>query len=656
MAGPLTRDQPLDPGGSERAGPGKAARENSVPRGERRRQLVEATIASIAKFGLSNTTLSKVTQIAGLSPGIVSFYFNSKDALLLATLRYVAEEYEQAWNGALIEAGPDPAAQLLAAVEVNFDPQLSDPHRIAVWHAFWSEARAREEYLKLCGDRDAAYYEQTLALCQRIIDDGSYRHLDAEAIAHAVEGMIDSAWQSMLFTPENYDRSAALRSCRAFLASIFPHHFAMPAKPGESALDLVGTAAATEPQPAGSSETPGATLGPTPGATPGATGAAPWTGLPAWTYDNAALHALERERLFQPSWQLVCHVSNLPRPGDYATLDLLDERVIVVRGEDDAVRAFHNVCRHRAHALAEEAFGSCPGVLRCTYHGWSYHLDGRLKAVPAPETFPGLDFETHGLVPIELEVFLGFVHVRLRGGGPSLAEIMAPLAAELAPYRFEELQPYERLWQRELAADWKIVWDNYLESYHFTTSHPGLYDLIGADTAIVPLDGGLTRLSNPIRDKPARHWSARAYQRLLPEVEHLPPALRRRWSVFPQFPGVSFGVYPDRVDYLQILPLGPGRTLLRSHSYALPDDRRAMRAARYLGLRLVDRVQAEDEALILSVQRGLRSAVHGSGLLSEQEVMLRAFHDWIRERLPVTCLAEPPSPASLATRNAAMLG
>lgn len=649
MPGSLTRDRPLGGPGPEKAGrdqvgPGrtgpdpigseKAARESVVPRGERRRQLIESTITSIAKFGLSNTTLAKVTQIAGLSPGIVSFYFNSKDALLLATLRYVAEEYEQAWNRALAEAGPDPTAQLLAVVEVNFDPQLSDPQRIAVWHAFWSESRAREEYLKLCGDRDAAYYEQTLALCQCIIEEGGYRHLDAEAIAHAVEGMIDSAWQSLLFTPENYDRPAALRSCRAFLASIFPHHFAMPAKPETPVL--ASAEAVPEQAPADSES-------------------APWRGLPAWTYDNAALHAMECERLFLPSWQLVCHVSNLPRPGDFATLDLLGERVIVVRGEDGALRAFHNVCRHRAHALAEEAFGHCPGALRCPYHGWSYHLDGRLKAVPSRQAFPGLDFGKHGLVPIEVEVFLGFVHIRLRGGGPSLVELMAPLGAELAPYRFEEMQPYEGLWQRELAADWKTVWENYLECYHFVTSHPGLYDLIGADTEVVPLGGGLVRLSQPITDKPARNWSARAYQRVLPEAEHLPPTLRRRWSFFPQFPGVAFDIFPDRMDYLQFLPLGPGRTLLRSHAYALADERRAMRAARYLSLRMVERAQGEDEAMITSVQRGLHSSAYGNGVVSEQEIMLHVFHDWLRERLPVTRLAEPPSSTSLAIRNAAML-
>ena len=634
MPGPLTRDRP-----PQRGGPEKASRDMAIPRGERRRQLIEATISSIAKFGLSNTTLAKVTQIAGLSPGIVSFYFNSKDALLLATLRYVAEEYEQLWDQALAEAGPDPADQLMAVVEINFDPRLSDPQRIAVWHAFWSESRAREEYLKLCGDRDATYYEQTLVLCQRIIEDGGYRHLDAEAIAHAADGIIDSAWQSLLFTPDNYDRAAALRTCRAFLASIFPQHFPLPAK-ADAAVLTFAAAEASAPQPA-TAEAPDAP--------------APWTTLPAWTYDNAALHALERERLFLPDWQIVCHVSDLPRAGDFVTLDLLGERAIVVRGEDGLPRAFHNVCRHRAHALAEADSGACPGVLRCPYHGWSYHLDGRLKAVPSPKGFPGLDMAAHGLLPITLEVVLGFVFIRLRGEGPPLAERLAPLVAELAPYRFEALQPLDGLWQRELAVDWKTVWDNYLESYHFATSHPALTELIG-ETERVPLDGGLMRLSNPIRDKPARNWSARAYQRLLPEAEHLPPELRRRWSVFPQFPGVTFDVFPDRMDYLQLLPLGPGRTLLRSRSYALPDERGAMRVARYLSMRLIDRVQAEDEALIASVQRGLATQAYGSGPLSEQEVMVRAFHDWIRERLPVTRLPEPPAAASLATRNAAMLG
>src|SRR5690606_34778108 len=118
--------------------------------------------------------------------------------------------------------------------------------------------------------------------------------------------------------------------------------------------------------------------------------------LPGWTYDNAEFFALEREQLFLASWQLVCHVSEVAAPGDFATLNLMGERALVVRGDDGVLRAFYNVCRHRAAAVASGETGHCPGQLRCPYHGWVYGLDGRLKAVPGQQSFPELDKSEYG--------------------------------------------------------------------------------------------------------------------------------------------------------------------------------------------------------------------------------------------------------------------
>lgn len=116
----------------------------------RRQQLIEATITAISRRGLSRTTLAEVAKIAGLSAGIVNFYFKSKDALLLATLRYLADEYEAACGEAVRPGGASPAAVLEAVIDTDFDPSISDPKKVAVWFAFWSEARARPAYLKPC--------------------------------------------------------------------------------------------------------------------------------------------------------------------------------------------------------------------------------------------------------------------------------------------------------------------------------------------------------------------------------------------------------------------------------------------------------------------------------------------------------------------------
>src|ERR1700757_2593302 len=137
-----------------------------------------------------------------------------------------------------------------------------------------------------------------------------------------------------------------------------------------------------------------------------------WTTLPAWTYNNAEFLALEKEAIFMRTWQLVGHVSELRRPGDYLRFDLLGESAIVICDDVGKLRAFHNVCRHRAFRLLGMRTGRCDGFIRCRYHGFTYDLAGRLTAVPSEEGFEGLEKTEHGLVPIELDVFLGFVFIR----------------------------------------------------------------------------------------------------------------------------------------------------------------------------------------------------------------------------------------------------
>jgi phenylpropionate dioxygenase-like ring-hydroxylating dioxygenase large terminal subunit len=326
----------------------------------------------------------------------------------------------------------------------------------------------------------------------------------------------------------------------------------------------------------------------------------------------------------------------------------------VLRGKDGELRAFHNVCRHRAHAVVQGQSGRCPGVLQCPYHGWTYNLDGTLKAVASEKTFAKLDKPDLGLKAIVLEVFQGFVFVRFDADGPGVAERMAPYAEELAHYRLPDMRPLERVWNDEIEVDWKNVWDNYLEGYHFATGHPGLSDLMGQDYDYEAGPHGTARLSHSMRAKPCKTWSARHYRTLLREAEHLPESMRRRWSYFFLFPGMAFDIYPDRMDFFRVLPSGPGKALLCSRSYALPDERREMRAARYLNSRLNMAVQSEDNNLTLSVQQGLASSSYTTGVTSDTEVILNAFQDWVREALPVARLDRAPAPGTVAARNRAL--
>jgi phenylpropionate dioxygenase-like ring-hydroxylating dioxygenase large terminal subunit len=137
-------------------------------------------------------------------------------------------------------------------------------------------------------------------------------------------------------------------------------------------------------------------------------------------------------------------------------------------------------------------------------------------------------------------------------------------------------------------------------------------------------------------------------------MEHLPENMRRRRTYFGLYPNVFFDIYPEWMDYFHVLPLAAGRTLIRCRSFGFKDDRREMKAARYLCSRLNSRVQAEDEVLTESVQRGLASGAYTQGILSSKEVVLAGFQDWIRERVPVVRLLEAPAKGTVAEKNAAL--
>jgi phenylpropionate dioxygenase-like ring-hydroxylating dioxygenase large terminal subunit len=368
----------------------------------------------------------------------------------------------------------------------------------------------------------------------------------------------------------------------------------------------------------------------------------PELSLPGWIYSDPEFFAVEMERVIRPSWQVVCHANDMPEPGDWRTLDYLGESVIVLRGQAGHIRAFHNVCRHRASRLVAGEAG-CSKRLTCPYHAWTYGLDGRLIGVPHKSDYPGLDPATLGLVPVEVESWHGFLFVRLEGGGPPVAEMMAPYAAEIGPYRLGRLQALGRVTLRRRAVNWKNVADNYSDGLHIPVAHPGLTRLFGRGYS-VEAQAHADRMSGDLLDRPSANPSERAYQTFLPVAEHLPRELRRRWLYFKLWPNVAFDLYPDQVDFMQFLPVSPTETLIREITYALPDERREMKAARYLNWRINRRVNAEDKALIEGVQAGMASRAWTPGPLGESEVCLRSFARKLRRLIPEASLHRPPPP------------
>jgi len=364
--------------------------------------------------------------------------------------------------------------------------------------------------------------------------------------------------------------------------------------------------------------------------------------LPAWIYRDPEFFEAERRAVFRPSWQLICHLSDIPRPGDYHVLELLGESLLVVRGVDGKAHSFHNVCRHRAARLLDGPSGNCGTRISCPYHRWTYALDGRLLAVPHLKDFPGLDMQLHGLVPLEQEVFMGFIFVRLEPGLPGVAEMLAPYGGELAAYRLEELVPQGRVTLRTRAVNWKNVADNYSDGLHINSAHPGLTRLFGRGYGI-EAQPWVDKMWGVLRDEQSSNWSERLYQRFLPRVQHLPPERQRLWTYFKLWPNVAFDIYPDQIDFMQFLPVSPTETLIREIAYVHPDNRREMRAVRYLNWRINRQVNLEDKALIERVQAGMASSSYTSGPLGRNEVCLRSFGRRMRSLIPQSSLHRAPA-------------
>ncbi|MGN6591253.1 MAG: aromatic ring-hydroxylating oxygenase subunit alpha [Sphingomicrobium sp.] len=372
--------------------------------------------------------------------------------------------------------------------------------------------------------------------------------------------------------------------------------------------------------------------------------------LPGWLYFDPEFLEAEKRAFLRAAPRVVCHESEIAQPGEWRTLEYLGESVIAIRGDDGAVRAFANVCRHRGSRLVDGT-GGCARVLTCPYHAWSYARDGSLTGVPHRHEYPGLRAEELGLVPVALESWHGFIFIALQPGAPSVAEMMAPYEHEVAPYRFEDLQVIGRVTIRPRELNWKTIADNYSDGLHIPIGHPGLTRLFGRNYRI-EANAHVDRMEGDLVGKESANPSERAYQRLLPRVAHLPESHQRKWLYYKLFPNVAFDIYPDQVDFMQFLPVSATETVIREISYALPDDRREMRAARHLNWRINRRVNAEDTELITRVQLGMQSPSYKAGPLGTSEVCLRSFAQKLRKLIPEARLESSPPPGWSQLANA----
>lgn len=187
----------------------------------RQQQLIDATMECIDKLGISQTTLARIAERAGLSQGNVVFHFQSKEALLDQTLGYLSDEYLSNWQAALAATEPDPMSQLCALIKASFAPRIYNRRKISVWYAFWGESRSRPKYMRVCGANDRAFSDKLLSLCETLAEQPGVRLSPATA-ALSIEGMIDGLWQNFLLGPPGLKRDQAIQTVFELLDAIYP--------------------------------------------------------------------------------------------------------------------------------------------------------------------------------------------------------------------------------------------------------------------------------------------------------------------------------------------------------------------------------------------------------------------------------------------------
>ena len=356
--------------------------------------------------------------------------------------------------------------------------------------------------------------------------------------------------------------------------------------------------------------------------------ARPLTDNPAASYTLSAdyylcaeLFEAEKQRIFYRTWQYVAHQSLLRETGDYVTLRICDENIFVIRSDDGELRAFYNICRHRAHELLEGC-GRLTNLIVCPYHAWSYNSHGELARAPMSEHRKDFDRNEFCLREVRLEVFCDCVFVNLDDDCESLRSLAGDLERDIRqhlPY-LDELQeaPRSEQFDATIEAGWKVVVDNYVECYHCRPAHPDFASVIDMDS--YELD---------VFD----YWSRQYGPRIRSDNSAYPLAGNQDYqhSVFWYlWPNTTFNVLPgpNALGVFAVRPLAVDRCDFNGHSLITGDEVYRPRAD-YLN----ERLAPEDIDICESVQRGLRSRSYDQGAYmmnpahsGESEHALHHFH------------------------------
>ncbi len=342
--------------------------------------------------------------------------------------------------------------------------------------------------------------------------------------------------------------------------------------------------------------------------------------IPAPYYTRSEILALEREKIFSRTWQVVGHRHQVVKPGDYFTGELAGEPLLIVRGANGELRGFYNVCRHRAGPPAVGC-GSRK-LFRCAYHGWTYNLDGALISAPEFEGVQEFNPSQFSLAPVRTEEWFNLIFVNLDPNAAPLGKVLGDLPQQAEHFDFQSMKRFERR-TYNMKCNWKTYVDNYLEGYHLPSVHPGLNRELDYNAYSVEPYARHVRQWSPIRGAQPGDSSPRRYQEAREDLTT---------DYFWVFPNWMLNCYPDNISLNIVLPLEAEHSLAIFEWY-LPEKDFESPAAK-ASVEFSDQIQIEDVAICEAVQKNLRSRSYHRGRYSvKQEKGVHAFHRMYAEAM-----------------------
>jgi len=352
--------------------------------------------------------------------------------------------------------------------------------------------------------------------------------------------------------------------------------------------------------------------------------------LPAEVYTSEAVFRLEQEALFARSWLCAGREADIPAAGDYYLREIAGDSVIVVRGNDGAVRAFYNVCRHRGSRILETPNGSGLKRLLCPYHAWSYELDGGVQNAPQMgENFRKGEF---GLVPVRLGIFYGFIFLNLDHAAPPLERYLADLP-DFSRFRMAELACGKRI-EYEVAANWKLICENYSECYHCAGVHPQLVrisDLIGRGER--RQEAGACFNGGPMLMREGVQTMSMSGKSTVPGLPGLSANDHRYVYYYVVYPNLLLSPHPDYVLTHTAWPLGPDRTRIICEWLFTEEAINSKNFDPSDMVEFWDTTNRQDWQLCERVQSAAGSRGHRQGPYHPTEDCVHTFDRWYADRI-----------------------